>query len=72
MLPIATLIAFGSTICKWAASGFDPVNILAFRRQHGHGENFVVAQDVKRTYMQNFDGCKVNFIDLDGLIDELS
>jgi uncharacterized protein len=57
--------------CKWSASGFDPINILAFRRQHGHGENFVVAQDVKRTYMQNFDGCKVNFIDLDALIDKL-
>lgn len=59
--------------CKWSASGFGPDNILAFRRQHKHGKNFVVAHDVKRAHKQNlFGGCEINFVGLDDLIEKLS
>lgn len=58
--------------CKWSASGFDPTNMLAFRRQHGQGENFVVADDVERSYRKIFDGREINFVNLSTLIQKLS
>jgi len=57
--------------CKWSASRFDPVNLLAFRTQHPHGDNIVVAQDVMRSFTQNFGNLKVRFESLSTFIDEL-
>ncbi len=57
--------------CKWSAARFDPVNLLAFRTQHPHGDNFVLAQDVTRPSTQNFGSLKVRFVSLSAFIDQL-
>ncbi len=54
--------------CKWAASGFSPRSVLAFRRQYPDGENFVVAHDVDRSFTSNYNGIQVKFMNLDELI----
>lgn len=53
--------------CKWSAGEFDSGNLLAFRRQHPRGENFVVAQDVARPYVRSYGDAKVRFIGLSSL-----
>jgi predicted AAA+ superfamily ATPase len=50
--------------CKWSAGEFDSGNLLAFRRQYPQGENFVVAQDVARSYVRNYGDVKVQFVGL--------
>ena len=57
--------------CKWSASGFDAANVLAFRRQHKQGKNFVVAHDVQRAHKHSVAGCEINFVSLAGLIEKL-
>lgn len=57
--------------CKWSASGFDPSSLLAFRRLHKQGQNYVVAQDVERAFTQTYEGCQVNFVSLSQLIDKI-
>ena len=57
--------------CKWAASGFSPRALLAFRRQYPDGENFVVANDVDRAFTSNYNGIEVKFVDLGTLIAEV-
>ena len=57
--------------CKWAASGFSPRALLAFRRQYPDGENFVVAHDVDRAFTSNYNGIAVKFVNLDTLIAEI-
>ncbi len=57
--------------CKWAASGFSPRSVLAFRRQYPDGENFVVAHDVDRSFTSNYNGIQVKFMNLDELIAEI-
>ena len=58
--------------CKWAASGFSPRSLLAFRKQYPDGENFVVANDVDRSFMNRYNGIQVKFVNLDALIAEIS
>ena len=58
--------------CKWAAEGFDPRNLLAFRQAHPGGENFVVCQDVARAYRRTLSGQEVHFVGLAGLIGRLA
>ncbi|MBM3358577.1 MAG: ATP-binding protein [Betaproteobacteria bacterium] len=55
--------------CKWSASGFDPAGLLAFRRQHAEGRNYVVATDVGRRYKRDYEGREVNFVNLAQLIE---
>ena len=57
--------------CKWSASRFDPANLLAFRTQHPHGENVVLAQDVTRSFSRSFGSLRVRFENLSSLIDQL-
>ncbi len=57
--------------CKWAASGFSPRSLLAFRKQYPDGENFVVAHDVDRSFTSNYNGIQVKFMNLDALIAEM-
>ncbi len=57
--------------CKWAASGFSPRAVLAFRRQYPDGENFVVAHDVDRPFTRDYNGIRVKFVNLDTLIAEI-
>lgn len=57
--------------CKWAASGFSPRSLLAFRKQYPEGENFVVAHDVDRSFTSDYNGIQVKFVNLDTLIAEI-
>ena len=56
--------------CKWSASRFDPANLLAFRTQHPHGDNVVLAQDVTRSFSQSFGSLRVRFENLSSFIDQ--
>ncbi len=58
--------------CKWAASGFSPRSLLAFRKQYPDGENFIVAHDVDRAFTSNYNGIQVKFMNLDTLIAEMA
>ena len=49
---------------KWRFEGFEPGNLLAFRRQHPQGNNFVIASDVTRTFSRNYGGITVKFVNL--------
>jgi predicted AAA+ superfamily ATPase len=53
--------------CKWSADTFEPRNLLAFRRVHPDGENYVVAHDVERAYSRRFSGQTVKLIPLASL-----
>jgi predicted AAA+ superfamily ATPase len=53
--------------CKWSAEEFDGGGLIAFRRQYPMGENYVVAQDVVRSYVRSYGGIKVRFIGLSSL-----
>jgi len=55
--------------CKWAASEFDPANIMAFRRQYPHGDNFMVAADIKKTFSRKYNNHHIRFLNLKDLID---
>ena len=57
--------------CKWTASGFSPRALLAFRRQYPDGVNYVVAQDVDRTFTSDYNGIQVKFVNLGTLIAEI-
>lgn len=58
--------------CKWSASDLNPSGLRAFRKQYPQGDNFIVAQDVDRTYEKSFGYLKVRNVDLAGLISRLS
>lgn len=57
--------------CKWSADGFDPVNLLAFRRQHPLGKNLVVANDIERSYSRRYGSVPVKFVGLSALMEEI-
>lgn len=57
--------------CKWKANGFNPSNLIAFRRAHPEGTNFVVASDVTKNYHQNYGEVRVSFTSLSDLIEQL-
>jgi uncharacterized protein len=57
--------------CKWQAASFDPSALLAFRRGYPHGENYVVAPDIERSYTRTYTGTRVHFISLDHLVAQL-
>lgn len=54
--------------CKWAASEFDPANIMAFRRQYPQGDNFVVAADTKKAFSRKYDNLHMRFLNMKDLI----
>ena len=54
--------------CKWSASEFEPANIKAFRRKYPHGNNFVVATDVKKSFLRTYNDIQVRFLGLKDLI----
>ena len=57
--------------CKWKAKGFDARNLLAFRRLHPEGDNYVVAADVERSYSTKSGDLKIRFVSLESLVKEL-
>jgi hypothetical protein len=54
--------------CKWSASAFDPANMLAFRRHHPRGRNYVVAPDVSRPFVRRERDIEVEFIGLEPMV----
>ena len=54
--------------CKWSAANFDATNLRSFRAEYPRGENYVVAQDVKRPFQRSYDSIRVEFIGLSGLV----
>jgi hypothetical protein len=57
--------------CKWSAADFDPVNLLAFRRLHPAGPNYVVASDVSQSYTRKYDEVTVQFLSAHALHEHL-
>jgi predicted AAA+ superfamily ATPase len=57
--------------CKWSAGQFDPAHLKVFRRLYPYGSNLVVAHDVGQTFHRDYQGMKVTFVNLKGLISEL-
>jgi hypothetical protein len=58
--------------CKWSASDLDASGLQAFRTQYPRGENFVVAQDVDRTFQKSYGDVQITLVSLNGLILQLS
>jgi predicted AAA+ superfamily ATPase len=58
--------------CKWSASEFDAANIRAFRLRYPTGSNYVVAQDVERSFSRTYGDVHVRFVSLAGLIKAIS
>ena len=57
--------------CKWSGDDFEPRNLRAFRRQHPDGDNFVVAQDVNRSYTRTYGDLTARFVNLPALVKRL-
>ena len=54
--------------CKWRSDGFDGRNLRAFRARYPGGDNFVVTFDTEASYVRNYRGIDVRFVDLPELI----
>lgn len=54
--------------CKWSSKDFDPANLRVFRRHYPDGENFVVTPRIDAPMERKFDGLRVRFLDLNGLV----
>lgn len=54
--------------CKWSSTDFNAGNMKAFRRQYPAGSNYVVANDVDRSYTRTYNDVSVSFVNLPGLI----
>jgi hypothetical protein len=57
--------------CKWSVSDFNPANIRAFRRQYKKGMNFIVANDVDRSYSRRYGDIEITFVNPADLIKRL-
>jgi len=51
--------------CKWSASEFDVTNLRIFRRQYAEGENYVLTQDIDRSFSRRFGEIAVRFENLE-------
>ena len=54
--------------CKWRAAGFDARNVRAFRARYPVGDNFVVTDDTVTSYVRDYRGVAVRFVNLPDLI----
>lgn len=50
--------------CKWKADQFEIKNLRAFRNHYPEGPNWVVCQNVGKSYIKSFDKLKVEFVGL--------
>ncbi len=57
--------------CKWSTADFDSTNLKAFRLRYPQGKNLVVAHDVKRSFVQKYNGFTVTFVNLPEFLTEL-
>jgi uncharacterized protein len=58
--------------CKWSADEFTPNGLLAFRKQHPKGRNFVVAENVAKAFTRKYGETSVRFSGLEDLLGSLS
>ncbi|MPZ19438.1 MAG: AAA family ATPase [Luteitalea sp.] len=58
--------------CRWTTASFHESCLLAFRRLYPKGESFVVARDVEQSFVRTYNGLRVRFVSLEGLIAQLS
>jgi predicted AAA+ superfamily ATPase len=58
--------------CESLPDRFGPEGLMAFRRRHPGGENFVVGQGAVGSYERAYDGLTVRFVDLPSLIEAVS
>ncbi|MDH3216114.1 MAG: ATP-binding protein [Candidatus Krumholzibacteria bacterium] len=58
--------------CKWSADNFDPRNLMAFRRHHPGGENYVVSADIERSFTRKQQDLTVRFVRLETMIKRLT
>lgn len=54
--------------CKWSADQFDASALKAFRKRYPKGDNYVVADDVGRSYQREYNDVVVKFVSLEDLI----
>lgn len=57
--------------CKWSADQFDSNALMSFRSRYPRGRNYVVAQDVNRSYTREYQGLIVEFVNLKKFINSL-
>jgi len=57
--------------CKWSSDRFDPSNLNVFRKLYPQGENYVVAQDVTRSFRREHNDVSVLFLSIEAFIDIL-
>lgn len=57
--------------CKWSTRNADFDNLQAFRRRYPEGKNYLVAQDVEKTYSKTDDAISITIINLKSLTHEL-
>ena len=58
--------------CKWQADRFDPTALKSFRQIYPAGMNFLVAQDVDRSFQRRFANLEVVVCSLNSLIEHLT
>jgi uncharacterized protein len=54
--------------CKWKDDHFEPANLKAFRNQYPEGPNWVVCENIDRSYTRTYGKVKAEFISLKTLI----
>ncbi len=57
--------------CKWSADAVEMRNLKAFRRMYPEGENWIVAQDVERSFRREIGDLSLEFLGLKDFVDRL-
>ncbi|MBI5399446.1 ATP-binding protein [Candidatus Saganbacteria bacterium] len=58
--------------CKWSAKNVNFDNLQVFRANYPKGENYLVAQDIERSFSRSIGELSVKFVNLQDFIKELS
>ena len=58
--------------CKWKANSFDSSNLKIFRRLYPKGKNYLVANDITKTFTKRFGEIEVDFVSLESLVKDTS
>jgi predicted AAA+ superfamily ATPase len=57
--------------CKWSASDFDATNLRSFRTEYANGDNYIIAQDVRRLFQRTYGPVRAEFVSLSDLMHTL-
>jgi len=57
--------------CKWSASDFNARNMVIFRKRYPDGKNFVVANDIDRSFQRKHSTINIQFVSLTQLVSAL-